>query len=79
MIVIICAHLGADGKTGWLIEPSADALVEQVRTLAENRDAIDALRQNDLLKVMAEPQLTTISGRPEISTTTRITKNGTLF
>ena len=35
-----------DGETGWLIEPSPEALVERVRDLAENRKDIDALRQN---------------------------------
>jgi GT2 family glycosyltransferase len=46
-----------EGETGWLIEPSPDALVEQVRTLAEKREAIDALRQNLLQHERHGPDL----------------------
>ena len=33
-----------DGETGWLIEPGASALVEKVKSLAENRGALDSMR-----------------------------------
>ena len=33
-----------DGKDGWLIEPSADALVARVKELAAERSALSAVR-----------------------------------
>ena len=36
----------ADGKSGWLIEPTAESLVQKVRELAEDRDAIASMRKS---------------------------------
>ena len=35
----------ADGESGWLIEPSADSLIEKVRYLFNHRENIEAVRK----------------------------------
>jgi GT2 family glycosyltransferase len=58
-IPVIATRVGSleerisDGETGWLIEPDAESLIEQVRALASDRSELHATRQR--LKEYKQP------------------------